>query len=386
MRRNDVVRAALACALSCLCAAPSWAAGARFWVSPDTLRADGDGMWHTSISLENPGDAGIYADSLYLDMTNADADSSAQPRRSTRSLEGLMHVMGPTGAGETTGFEWTAPADFVTGTLHFRLYAHDAHKQPIVLETNARVIGSEFDDAHPSRVVGTPGTEVIVVAADSAARPAPVVVLVLEPGTPARSQLRATRALTQRGYAAVLVSAPGWGRSRGTSDRSGPADVAAAEAGILTAAKEPGMDATRIALWGHGRGGTTALLAGIKHPELAGIVAVDASLDPATEYASLKGAERDVFIKVVGRNGAEWKSRSPVAQADKINAPVLIVQTEDAPIKDTSPAEEFASRRTNAQLFVESRLNGKEANPVRRRDGQRLAMDFLGRRTHKAGR
>lgn len=385
MRRN-LVRVTVACLLTCLAVAVSFAAPVRFVISPDTLRADADGMWHAGLSIENGGATGVYADSLFLEQWSLDPDSSTAPRHSVRSLEGLVRILAPAGAGESSGFDWTAPAEFTHGDLRFRLHAHDAHKQPLVLEATVHVAGSEFDEANPTRIVGTPGTEVIVIPADSALRPAPAIVVAFEPGVAARSQARWARTLRQRGFTVVLTSAPGWGRSKGVSDRCGAADVAAVDAGILTALKEPGVDPKRVVLWGHGHGGTSALLAAIKRPELAGVVAIDAPLDPTTEYQTLKGEAREAFMKSNGAHAAGWKDRSPVAQASRVAPPVLVVQTDEAAVADPVPAAEFAARRSDAKLFVESRIHGRDPNPVRRRDAQRLALDFAARRTGKPGK
>lgn len=384
MRRN-LVRVTVACLLTCLAAAASFAAPARFVITPDTLRADADGMWHASVMLMNEGESGLYADSLFLEQWRLDPDSSLVSRHSVRSLANLVRIMPPAGAGESSGFDWTAPADFTLGTLRFRLFLHDAHKQSMEIATSVPVAGSELDEAYPSRTVGTPGTEVIVVPADSSRQPAPALVVALEPGVSARSQTRWAHALRNRGFAIVLTSAPGWGRSRGISDRCGAADVMAVDAGILTALKEPGIDPKRIVLWGHGHGGTSALLAAAHRPELAGVVAIDAPLDPTTEFQTLKGEERERFMKVAGAHAAGWKVRSPVAQATRIAPPVLLVQTDEAAVKDLAPAEEFAARRSETKLYVESRLHGRDPNPVRLRDAQRIGLEFATRRTRSSG-
>lgn len=383
--RRKLVRIAAVCLLACFAAATSHAAKARFVITPDTLRADADGIWHASLMLQNDGDSGVYVDSLNLEQWRLDSDSSRTARYEARSLTGLVRIVAPAGAGESSGLDWSAPSEFTEGVLRFRLFVHDAHDRAIMLETVVPVIGSDFDDAHPSRIVGTPGTEVIVLPADSALRPAPAIVLAFEPGVAARRQTRWARTLRQRGFTLVLTSAPGWGRSRGTSDRCGAADVTAVDAGITTALEEPGIDPKRILLWGFGHGGTSALLAAVKRPELAGVVVIDAPLDPNTEYQTLKGDERERFIEAAGKRPAQWKVRSPVAQAARITAPVLVVQTDEAAVPDPSPAAEFASRRTDAKLFVESRVHGLDAHPIRRRDGQRLALDFAARRTGRAG-
>lgn len=383
--RRTLVRVTAASLFTCLAAAAALAAPVRLVVTPDTLRADADGMWRASVMVQNDGDSGVYADSLFLEQWSVDPDSSRTPRHGVRSLEGLVRILAPAGAGESSGFDWTAPAEFSRGNLRFRLHAHDARKQPIVLETMVHVSGNEFDEAHPSRIVGTPGTEIIVLPAEAAQQPAPAIVMAFEPGVSARSQARWARSLRQRGFTVLLTSAPGWGRSKGVSDRCGAADVAAVDAGILTALKEPGVDPKRVVLWGHGHGGTSALLAAAKRPELAGVVAVDAPLDPTTEYQALKGEAREAFMKANGAHAAGWKDRSPVVQAARIAPPVLVVQTDEAAVADPGPAVEFAARRGDAKLFVESRIHGREANPIRRRDAQRLALDFATRRTGKPG-
>lgn len=370
----------------CLASAPARAETLKLTVRPDTLRADADGLWHASLVLQNDGELGAYPDSLLLEQLNLDPDSSLTPRRLTRQLSGMVRAMGPAGSHDESGLEWSAPAEFTRGQLRFVLYAHDANKQSFKLTSDVIVDGSELADAMPSRVVGTPGTELIVVPADSAARPAPAVVMVLSPGVAARHQVRWARTLHARGYAVVLVSAPGWGLSRGVSDRSGPADIMAADAGIRVALAEPGIDPSRVLLWGHGRGATTSLLASIPHGSLAGIIAVDALLDPASEYATLKGDDQVEFMKVMGRHGAKWNVRSPIERANQIKVPVLLIQTNDAAIKDPAPAKEFEARRVDAKLYIEARVDGREAQPIRRRDADRLALDFLARRTRPAGK
>ncbi len=339
----------LALSLPCV----SRAGGPTFKVLPDTLRADTTGVWRAGLMVENPAEWGLYADSLFLDWRSTDDDAGAAPKRGTTSLTALVSVIAPAGAHESTGLDWNAPADFERGTLTFRLYLHDAKKQVHALSATALVAGNALYDRHPATVLDVSGqkVEVVHMAADEAARPAPGVLYVPPAGVGARSTLRWAQLLVNRGLAVSLVSLPGAGRSSGSADRAGPASVAAAEAALARLAHEPGVDAKCLAIWGLGDGGTTALLVAARHPELQAVVAQDA--------------------------------RSPLVVAARIAPPVLVLQTSDSSAPDAAAAEAFAAARAEKQLPVECRIGAREQRPLRRGDAVRVALDFLGRRLRK---
>ena len=262
---------------------------------------------------------------------------------------------------------------------------HDAQKTRYVLTATARVVGSELGDAHPSLMLkaGAQQVELVMVAAPEEARPAPTLIYVPPAGTTARSLLRWAIPYQSRGYAVAIVSQPGSGRSSGTHDASGPASVAAVNAALERVAKEPGVDAKRLLLWGQSDGATTALLAGVRHPELAGIIAMDASYDPWATYRAMPDSVRTVYVRAAGRDSSAWRARSPLAVAATIGAPVLVLQSLESGITDTAPAQAFAAARTAQQLYIEARLNGVEPQPFRRRDALRVALDFMKRRSNK---
>ena len=186
-----------------------------------------------------------------------------------------------------------------------------------------------------------------------------------------------------RGYTIAVVSQPGSGRTSGVADESGPASVAGVQAALERLEHEPGVDAKRLLLWGQSDGATTALLAGVRHPELAGIIAIDASYDPWATYRAMPDSVRTVYVRAAGRDSSAWRARSPLAAAATIGAPVLALQTFESGIINPAPAQAFAAASTAQQLYIEARLNGAEPQPFRRRDALRVAMDFLQRRSHK---
>jgi pimeloyl-ACP methyl ester carboxylesterase len=227
---------------------------------------------------------------------------------------------------------------------------------------------------------GAGSVELVVMAADSSVWPAPGVLVVPSPGTSARSMLRWALSVNQRGFSVGIVSLPGSGRSTGSDDRAGPASVAAVEAALSRFVREPGVNARRIALWGIRDAAPSALLAAVKHPELAGIISEDAHYDPWAAYRELSASERAAFVLAAGRDSAAWRARSPLAAAARIAAPVLVVQSDEVESPAATGAEAFAAARAEKQLFIEARINAVEGRPIRHRDATRVAFDFLSRR------
>ena len=355
-----------------------------FKVSPDTLRADEAGYWHADLTIRNTGEIGLYPDSLSVDWVSADPESTLAPRRGTTSLDALSRVMQPAGAREMTGVQWSAPADFERGALVFRLRAHDAQKDTMLSSCRVVVAGSALIDRYPpqSIPVGGAGIELVILPADSTVRPAPAVLYVPPAGVGARSSLRWVRLLVERGYASAVLSLPGWGRSGGRPDRAGPTSVAAVDSALRRLVREPGVDPKRVLVWGLGEGATCALLVAARHPELAGVIAQDATFDPWAAYRAMAADERAAYVRDAGADSAAWRARSPLAGAVRMRPPVLLLQTGEAGAPASAgPAQAFERLRSEQGLYIEARIHGQQPSPFMRRDAQRVALDFLARRT-----
>ena len=379
----------LTCLLSALSIGVLAAAGAdaqahTFTVTPSTLRADELGQWRASLTLENKGQWGLYADSLAMDWVNADPDSSDRPRHETRPMGVLVSLMQPASAGESTGIEWTAPADFERGMLVFRVVAHDAQKTVFHLSTTVQVVGSDLSDLHPPVLLslGQNRVEMVVLDADSSVRPAPAVLYVPPSGTSARSLMRWAMPYMLRGNTMAIVSLPGSGRSTGSPDHAGPASVAAVNAALERLLHQPSVDPKRVVVWGQDEGAASALLAAVSHPELAGVIAMDTDFDPWATYRALPDSARAGYVRAAGRDSAGWRARSPLAVATRIAAPVLVLQSLESRVP-VAPAQAFAAARAEKKLFIEARLSATEPKPFHHRDAVRVALDFLARRTHR---
>ena len=374
----------LAALLAPLAPPPARAAGAppAFRMEPDTVRADDTGNWHAALVIENKADFGLYADSLTMEWRSDDPDSTPGPRSGLSPLMGLVHVIAPASAGETTGMQWTAPADFERGTIVFHLVTHDGGRN--VYRSSARVIvaGNYLYDLFPREVLkqGSQSVDVVVMPADTTARPAPGLLYVPPADVTARGSMRGFVSYRARGMTVAIVSLPGMGRSSGRPDRAGPASVAAVDAALARLARDPSVDPKRIAVWGVSEGATTALLAAAKHPELAGIVAQDAAYDPWAAYRALPADARPAYVREAGSDSAGWRARAPLLVATKVPVPVLVLQTNEKGAPDSSSAAAYAHLRSDQQLFIESRIGAQGGKPFMRRDALRVAQDFLNRR------
>ena len=365
-------------------ASAALAAPPVFRVEPDTIRADTLGIWRVGLVIENPAEWGLYPDSLTLEWRNLDEPSGSVPRTGTSSLQRLVSVIAPAGAGESTGLMWTAPADFERGSLRFRFQLHDARKHVHRLEASVVVAGSDFYDLYPTAmlVAGTERVEVVHIPAPEASRPAPGVVYVPPQGMSARAAMRWTHHFRDRGYSVTLVSLPGSGRTTGSADRAGPASVAAVEATLASLARQPDVDSKRLAIWGWGEGATAGLLAAARQPQLLAVVAQDASYDAWTTYRALDERARAEFVREAGRDSAAWRARSPLGSATAPGTPVFVVHTSDSAMPAAAAAA-FAAARLEKQLPVESRIGSQEPRPIRRSDAVRLGLDFLARRLRR---
>jgi dienelactone hydrolase len=367
-----------------LLAAPAHAAGSppTFHVEPDTIVADGLGNWHAGLVIQNKAEYGLYADSLTMEWRNDDPDSTSAPKAGVTPLQSLASVIPAASAGENTGMQWTAPADFEHGTLVFRLVTHDGQKN--VYHSSARVLvaGNMLYDTYPRELLknGRDVVDVVVMPADTSTRPAPGFVYVPAAGVSARSMMRQLIATVSSGNTVAIVSLPGSGRSAGRADRGGPASVAAVDAAIVRLEKDPSVDPKRIGIWGVNEGATTALLAAVNHPELQAVIAQDASYDAWASYRALPAAARPAYVREAGSDSAGWRARSPLLMATKVPAPVLVVQTSDGGISDSTAAVAYVHVRTDQQLFIESRIGRQSGKPFARRDAVRVAQDFLRRR------
>jgi hypothetical protein len=350
----------------------------RLEADPGTLRADARGMWALRLRFVNGSEAGAYPDSLHVEWVSEDGGGA--PRSGRSDLSGIARAMGAVSAGDSTEMNLNVPAECTRGELRFRLWVHGAKQVSNVVATVA-VTGSDLDERTPSLELDAGGrkAELVIVRPDSAVWPAPTLLVLPPAGVRARSLVRWSLAMTERGLAVALLGPPGTGASQGPDDRSGPASLAAVESALARLAREPACDARRRLLWGEAQGATTALLASASHAELAGVVALNAAMDPWAAYRAMGAPEQAAYVAAVGRDSAAWKARSPLEAAARIPAAVLVLHTDLG--GPNAASLQFVQARSTAGLPVESRVSGQEPRPLRRPDATRLSTEFILRRS-----
>ena len=350
-------------------------------VEPESLRADSRGMWAMLVVLANRSAAGAYPDSLRVEWTSDARGADGAPATGSTDLSGLARAMGAVSAGEDGRVDINMPADFSRGRISVRLWVHDAKGRVANVSDEVIVTGSDLEERAPSLKLSAGGRTVewVIVRPDSSAWPAPALLVVPPAGVRARSLVRWSLGLVERGYTVALLGPPATGGSQGPDDRAGAASVAAVEAALAALQRDRACDAKRTLLWGEGQGATTVLLTASKQKGLAGVVSLNASMDPWAAYRAMDSTAQTAYTTAAGRDSAAWRARMPLEVAAKIAAPVLVLHTDQG--GPSTAAAEFVRVRTAAGLPVESRLNGQEAHPLRRTDAARVWMDFVTRQT-----
>ena len=166
---------------------------------------------------------------------------------------------------------------------------------------------------------------VLVRPADSGLRPAIIVLHGFQPaGTNGASLVEPLAVeFASLGYVGLALSMRGWPPSGGVDDcgLSQPDDIAAA---LVWLAAQPGVDPNRLAVFGYSQGGQVALLTGTRTSRVRAI----AAYYPVTDVERWKTTTTfpnipEYITSVCEPGGADL--RSPVAQAARIMAPVLLV-------------------------------------------------------------
>lgn len=304
-------------------------AGPRFTlqVSGDSLVADDEGLWRVELRVSNPLGFGLYLDSLMLEVRDAGPGATRANAVTTTNLRSLGSQFANIGAGDSVGFSYTMPASCERGTLVFHWNGHDGQKGLQHASASVPIAPGAFELAHPSRLItaGKRKVEIVEVAAPEGPNKSPGLLLVHGQGAYARSLLRTAEKLSTQGYGVVLVSQPGYGLSEGPADLAGPATVDALAAALAELRRMPGVDPTRLAVWGVGRGATAAMLLAQRKPEGLRAVISQAGVYDAAAWAAKAPASEAAALAEAGKAPDRWTSRSPLAKASLTRADVLLV-------------------------------------------------------------
>lgn len=190
----------------------------------------------------------------------------------------------------------------------------------------------------PSAPPATAGRHVVTLVADGVtlggvlyrptavdARPAVIVLHGwLAAGTNGAATVEArARRYADEGYVALALSMRGWPLSGGADDCAlrQPDDVIAAATWLQAL---PGVAGDRVGLVGFSQGGQVALLAAARDARIKAVVAYYPVTDVARWKSTTSNVDIPGYITAVCEPGGV-ESRSPLARATSIAAPVLLV-------------------------------------------------------------
>jgi dipeptidyl aminopeptidase/acylaminoacyl peptidase len=159
----------------------------------------------------------------------------------------------------------------------------------------------------------------------------------------------------QRGFAALAVSEPGFGKSEGKADFMGPKSIAAFRAGFNKFRRESFVDSEKMGVFGYSRGGMAASLLTVKLGN-----AVKAAVFGAGVYDFKKAYDETKFdgirenIKTeTGFTEKAIRERSSILQMKKLNTPVLIIHGENDENVPTNQAFLLRDRLTELKKDFE---------------------------------
>src|SRR5207247_416111 len=144
-----------------------------------------------------------------------------------------------------------------------------------------------------------------------------------------------------------------------SGDASGAVAVAAAAALIDQMKHLPGVDGSRLAIWGVQRGAAVAALAAADRHDLRAVICESGCYD-AKACAALPG------------------SRSALAAVNQIHASVLVLHGGADAVAPVSQAHAFATALTSAGVKAREEVLSAGGHDLHT-GGMRMAMDFLTR-------
>lgn len=135
----------------------------------------------------------------------------------------------------------------------------------------------------------------------------------------------------EEGIVAVSISIPGFGRSNGERDFSGPESQKAVASVIEYVASLGCADPTRMGIYGISRGATLASLVPIYYPELTVLILESGEYDVTNRRALLPeylSGMRDNLLQEVGADDEDYIARSALYNTSSIQSTTLLLHGE----------------------------------------------------------
>lgn len=293
-RRGMGLVAGLGLALASLATPGIAANGLRLQSDLDSLRADEQFNWSLPLVIHNSGTRGLYIDSLWIQVQTG---TEAPPRL---DFQPLVRGMAALSVGDSNQVRLSLPASTDVGRAVLTVVGHDGDGTRL-REMLVRPIAAGELGRFPSRRAGAKGSAVewIRFPASASAVPAsgaPGLMLLPDDTGSARDLMRLAQSLSELGFAVACMSPPGTGRSEGSPDRGGTATQRAIASVLDSLVATPGIDRTRLGVWGVSHTATAALGAAASQPRITAVVAQSAWYDAASGHRGLLATPARVLV------------------------------------------------------------------------------------------
>jgi dienelactone hydrolase len=356
---------------------------ARFTADTAVVEASSELQWVVPLHVVNRYPVGIYLDTMTCIVQDLDPGETHDGRYMALDASTLVRDRGVS-AGDSVTLQYLVPATSEHARLLFRLSLHRMDNSRSVLLAAVEALPGPVSRDHPSQFLTVAGKRVEYVffpsTKDSAKNPAPGVLLVHSNGSHARKMMREAGRLSQRGFAVMLVSMPGFGQSDGPPDFAGPATSRALDAALDQLESTPGVDSKRIAAWGVSRGaGAVALLAERRSDVRAALVESGIYDLWAVYRATTNPEYQAVIVQQAGSDSSGWRERSAALAPGK-PASILILHGERDPGVPVDQARGFAEVLKARGADVELRTFPFAEHRIAAGEVLRFALEFFQRR------
>jgi pimeloyl-ACP methyl ester carboxylesterase len=360
---------------------------AELYAPEPTIDTGADFAWSVTLHIQNPASMGLYVDSLSCDIEDLDPGETHAGRHTTVNLTPLIQLIHSVPAEDSTVFEHSGPAVAELARLTYHLHCHRADGRVFEIGTTVDAVpvaskeyASQFLDSGGSKV------EYVIVPALGGSPSSAGILLVHGEGTHARHMIRTARQLASRGFTVALVSMPGFGQSQGAPELMGPASVDAADKVLEVLEHTEGVDSKRLGAWGQSRGATVVAALAARRGELKAVVLQSGIYDLWATYrgTGLAGFQ-EMIMAEAGQDSAAWKKRSPLLDAKRIHAPVLVLHGEKDSTVPPAQAHALVATLQQAGTPVESHFVVAGGHQLPLGEAQRTVMDFLGRKLGPSG-
>jgi alpha-beta hydrolase superfamily lysophospholipase len=343
------------------------------------VRADDQFQWIIPIKVYNFTRGGIYTDSVRFEVEDLDAGELRQSRHSSYTMTSVATLLPSISSGDSGVFrlETKASAEKARVTVH--LYSHGGDGTPHESTGDLAVEPGIMSTQFPSRFIERDKRKIEYALVPEVWPPkaSPGLLVVHGEGSHARRMLPAAWYLANRGYAVLVMSLPGYGLSSGPPDLAGPRAVQAVEAALDVLRRSPGVDSTRIAMWGISSGATAVLQAAALRHDVKVVAAQSGLYDLAAVARTTTSEDMRRMIREEAGPEGGWKRRSPMASIRNLKAPILLLHGEADTVAPVSQVSEFATALRAAGGDVTLKLLPQQAHVLQATAARDTVDDFL---------